>query len=172
LIEYLDIVLLFRLTKNCVYPYLKYKEAFMITFMLAMALQSSEVWPGELYVTVEAPFGYNHELNGTEWIALEPMGVGPTDSYILAADYRRPQSGSWQTVWIRTDHQRDSSVPYRTRKMRIQFDCNERTSLVAYVISYDSTGGVMDSWSGTSVREPIIPGSVGERWIAKACHEA
>jgi hypothetical protein len=138
--------------------------------LILLMLQTNSLDQFELHRTEEAPFGYYHEQDGTQWIALDEMGDGGADFFVLLTDFRAMAAqGSSRAVWIMGDHRRDSRVRDRTGKTRYTFDCSAQTIRTGNWVTYAPDGSVMNSGIGNYFGQPVVPGTVGASWFRKIC---
>ena len=78
------------------------------------------------------------------------------------------RSGKWVTVWEKWDHSRDKTKKEREKKIRVTYDCVQRTSgnLSAFFYYPD---GKIKTFDLNNEQSPLAPETVGEAALEAVC---
>lgn len=118
------------------------------------------------WIKLHAPNGMDIWADGT-WVTAGSETSG--SDYGMRLEDLMNQTGNYRTIWMRGDHRSDKSVPYRTTKMRVSFNCEQQTYSVGTTVRYKEDGSVYP-WPNPSPRTmDVVPGSVAEEWLRIAC---
>jgi hypothetical protein len=107
-----------------------------------------------------------------EWI---PIGTS-VDNSVWQMDATRIRTvGSKQQAWVKVDHSRDRTVPWRESLRLFSFDCTAQTYKMLSYVNRDSYGKTVGSRSfsdyGSSIGyEPLVPDSMAESVSEIACY--
>jgi len=80
-------------------------------------------------------------------------------------------SGEMPTVWLRYDHTRDSTVPFRSSMVREQIDCATLRSRYLSITRYRADGTSFTE-AGSGLWGETIPDSIGEQIARRVCELA
>ncbi len=79
------------------------------------------------------------------------------------------RSGKWVTVWEKWDHSRDKTVKEREKKIRLTYDCVQRTSTNLSAIYYYPDEKNKTFNFKTSEQSFVAPETVGEATLEAVC---
>lgn len=149
-----------------------WKTAVIGLLASASPVETLEKSLGEMkeWLDTHSPYGLDLYPDGTIWISAGEGSSG-TESGLLAKDVRALAAGKGY-VWVMENHRADKTVPYRTTKSRIYFDCPDGTMSTQVTIRYMADGKVHGYERDSSIfgrHDAPIPGTVGERWMELAC---
>lgn len=101
------------------------------------------------------------------WVNMAKVGK-EIDFSILASDLMR-RNNRFLTTYIRSDHERDNRVPYRTGIARVSFDCSSASVQILSWATYDAKGEALSSSDEARAAFTAMPGSQSYRWLEFAC---
>ena len=78
------------------------------------------------------------------------------------------RSGKWVTVWEKWDHSRDKTVKEREKKIRVAYDCVQRTSANLSAFFYYPDGKIK-TFDFKNEQSPLAPETVGEAALEAVC---
>lgn len=87
-----------------------------------------------------------------------------------AVAIRRPFPA--RQIWVRADHENDSSISYRTTRSLDRFDCNAETSLTISSTGFDASGQAIRSRNEEDYEfkyEQVVPDTIAYTIMEFAC---
>lgn len=118
------------------------------------------------WIKLHAPEGMDIWPDGT-WVTTGTDATGT--GYGMRLEDLMSQTANYRTIWIRADHGSDKSVPFRTTKMKVSFNCQQQTYSVGTTVRYRADGSVYPWPSPSSAMVDVVPGSIAEHWLKQAC---
>ena len=118
------------------------------------------------WLKLHAPDGFEVYADGT-WVS-SGTDVSGTE-YSIRLEDLMAQTSNFRTVWMRGNHIKDKTVPYRTTTMKIAFSCKEQTYSVGTIVHYKQDGNVFAQFTFPYQPRDLIPGSIAEHWAKRVC---
>ena len=140
----------------------------MIGMLLALAAAAPTPEQME-WLKYNAPDGFDIYPDGI-WVRAGADGTGA--AYGMRLEDLQPQKGMPSpTIWMRGDHSRDKTAPYRSEKFRVTFNCLGHTYRVGTSIRYKADGSTYSSRYASlyDAFVDVVPGSIGEHWFSLVC---
>ena len=106
--------------------------------------------------------------------AKQLIQIGNTaDGSVYFADYDTiDKRGVRAEIWIEIDHSKDKTTKARRSKELWKFNCEAKTSMTAYWVSYDPDGRVIKSGGeidNSYLYEPVVPDTFGSFAMNLSC---
>jgi hypothetical protein len=104
-----------------------------------------------------------------DWIFADAIDANGTLHYYDADTIQR--TGNQVTVWEKWDHSRDKTEKIRERKLRVRYDCAERTSTSLNTIIYFPDGKTeFFTWEAyQQTADPVVPESIADAKLNAVC---
>lgn len=120
------------------------------------------------WLIVNAPLGWDVYADGV-WVSAGTDSTGSRYA-IRMEDMKEPKKSAYKTVWLRGEHQKDKTRPYRTSKFRLTVNCEAKTSSNGTWVNYRADGSIHSTGQGSALHyTDIIPGSIGDQWRKMIC---